>query len=302
MVAATFTETDDFARDAKGTRWLGYLVLSVLVNIVILSAIDLSKQASPITVPLEFKISFSSVAKSSQKAEPIRQPQPVQEAVQIKTPEPVMPTTPAPVMPVTAPVVTKKIAQKAVIQVKKVPETPAPEPVLQAEAVVPAPPAPRPKVKPRLTLAPKPVPAPVVETVAVQPVPVKPLEKVIEPPVQTALAKPTEKPVQLAQEELQGEEGKGPSTIIGQANYKRKFQPRYPRRAADMGQQGEVKLHVLVARDGKAKELKIAQSSGYRLLDKAALAAVRKWEFVPKRQGTVTGASWVSVPVDFKLR
>ncbi|MEP3246219.1 MAG: energy transducer TonB [Sneathiella sp.] len=302
MVAATFTETDDFARDAKGTRWLGYLVLSVLVNIVILSAIDLSKQASPITVPLEFKISFSSVAKSSQKAEPIRQPQPVQEAVQIKTPEPVMPTTPAPVMPVTAPVVTKKIAQKAVIQVKKVPETPAPEPVLQAEAVVPAPPAPRPKVKPRLTLAPKPVPAPVVETVAVQPVPVKPLEKVIEPPVQTALAKPTEKPVQLAQEELQGEEGKGPSTIIGQANYKRKFQPRYPRRAADMGQQGEVKLHVLVARDGKAKELKIAQSSGYRLLDKAALAAVRKWEFVPKRQGTVTVASWVSVPVDFKLR
>ncbi len=302
MVAATFAETDNFAIDAKGTRWLGYLVLSVLVNIAILSAIDLSKKTSPITVPLEFKISFSSRAKSSQKAEPVQQPQPVEEVVKSETSAPVVPAAPAPVTPVTVPIVTKKTAQKAVMQVKKVPEIPAVEPVLQAEAEVLAPPAPRPKVKPRLTYVPKPAPAPVIETVTVQPEPVKPLEKIMEPPVQAALAKPAEKPVQQAQEELQGEEGKGPSTIIGQANYKKRFQPRYPRRAADMGQQGEVKLHVLVARDGKAKELKIAQSSGYRLLDKAALAAVRKWEFVPKRQGAVTVASWVSVPVDFKLR
>lgn len=73
------------------------------------------------------------------------------------------------------------------------------------------------------------------------------------------------------------------STVIHEANYHRWSPPVYPRRALDLGQGGTVTLHARVAPNGLPKELKVAESSGYRLLDLAALAAVKTWEFEPAR-------------------
>ena len=77
--------------------------------------------------------------------------------------------------------------------------------------------------------------------------------------------------------------------------------PRYPYLARRRGQEGQVLLRVLVSAAGVAKAISIRRSSGYRLLDEAALKAVRTWRFVPaqKAGNTVSGA--LDVPVWFRL-
>ncbi len=307
MVALAQTETD------YGVRWLGYLILSVLANIAILSVIDLSRKADPLIIPMEFKISFSSVAKSAQKVEAVQpSPKPIQEITKPikKVVEPIpAPPPPAPIAPV-AEIVTKEVAPKVITLKQEA--APIPEPVQEiAKSEEPPLPIPMPRIKPKLKPLVKPEPKP---QIAQKPKPAEPVKPMLEEqlvaalapepakPVESLTPAPEKKPAQDASDEILGDDGEGLSTVVGKPSYKRKGQPRYPPRALDMGQQGEVKLHVLVARDGKPKELKIAKSSGYRLLDKAALAAVKKWEFIPKRKGAVAVASWVAVPVNFVLR
>jgi protein TonB len=50
------------------------------------------------------------------------------------------------------------------------------------------------------------------------------------------------------------------------------------------------------------EDLQIENSSGFGQLDRAALSAVRKWNFEPGRQGEERIAMWVRVPVTFKLK
>jgi periplasmic protein TonB len=94
----------------------------------------------------------------------------------------------------------------------------------------------------------------------------------------------------------------GALTEIKDATYRKQTPPVYPRRALELGQQGNVILHALIKPDGFPSELKIKDSSGYSLLDKAALAAVRKWEFEPTHKDGTTIASWVRVPIEFVIQ
>ena len=55
--------------------------------------------------------------------------------------------------------------------------------------------------------------------------------------------------------------------------------PVYPLRAKELHLQGKVMLEVLVARDGKVREIKLL--SGDAILAQAAMAAVRQWEYEP---------------------
>jgi TonB family protein len=55
--------------------------------------------------------------------------------------------------------------------------------------------------------------------------------------------------------------------------------PVYPARAKELHLQGKVMLEVLVARDGKVREIKLL--SGDAILAQAAMAAVRQWEYEP---------------------
>lgn len=101
---------------------------------------------------------------------------------------------------------------------------------------------------------------------------------------------------------LQGDEGRSVSTVIRDAGYRRQQPPVYPRRALELGQQGTVLLHAEIMPDGLPRGLKVAQSSGHELLDSAALAAVRKWEFEPVRVNRKKVAGWVRVPVRFVIQ
>ena len=78
--------------------------------------------------------------------------------------------------------------------------------------------------------------------------------------------------------------------------------PVYPAIARQRGNEGIVVLEVYVREDGQVKDLRVARTSEYRLLDKAALKAVRRWQFEPGKQADKPVAMWVRVPVAFRLQ
>jgi protein TonB len=78
--------------------------------------------------------------------------------------------------------------------------------------------------------------------------------------------------------------------------------PPYPDLAKQMRQEGIVMLSVDVNKEGEPVNIEIIQSSGYRLLDQAALKAVRHWKFQPGRIGDLAVDSKVTVPIRFQLQ
>ena len=78
--------------------------------------------------------------------------------------------------------------------------------------------------------------------------------------------------------------------------------PVYPRIARRRNYQGTVLLDVRVTAGGRAAEVKVAHSSGYGVLDRSAVAAVRDWRFEPARRGSQAIETWVEVPVKFELK
>ena len=61
-------------------------------------------------------------------------------------------------------------------------------------------------------------------------------------------------------------------------------------------------MEVLVGPEGKAEEVRLFQSSGYPILDRAAETSVRGWLFQPGKRGAHAVSMWVKVPVRFKLK
>lgn len=77
--------------------------------------------------------------------------------------------------------------------------------------------------------------------------------------------------------------------------------PPYPPLSRRMREEGTVMLRVFVGSDGRPERIELSASSGSSRLDAAAQTAVSRWRFVPARQGDREIASWVVVPVIFKL-
>ena len=77
--------------------------------------------------------------------------------------------------------------------------------------------------------------------------------------------------------------------------------PAYPRRAREQGWEGVVVLQVRVEADGAPAHVEIASSSGHDVLDRAALAAVARWRFLPAQRAGRPLVSSVEVPVRFQL-
>lgn len=77
--------------------------------------------------------------------------------------------------------------------------------------------------------------------------------------------------------------------------------PPYPRSARARGWEGTCVLSVRVRADGSVEDVKLVTSSGFDVLDAAALDAVRGWSFFAARVGGRACASIVEVPIVWRL-
>ena len=75
----------------------------------------------------------------------------------------------------------------------------------------------------------------------------------------------------------------------------------YPEAARDEGVEGRVLVRFTASRDGHALDVSIAQSSGSRALDMAALSLVREKRLPPFPAGAVPDTLPVTVPVTYQL-
>lgn len=89
--------------------------------------------------------------------------------------------------------------------------------------------------------------------------------------------------------------------VAAQPDYLRNPPPTYPWVARRNGWEGTTVVRVDVMTNGAPAQVALVESSGYSVLDEAALAAVRQWKFRPARLGTLPVQSQVDVPVRFRL-
>jgi len=86
-----------------------------------------------------------------------------------------------------------------------------------------------------------------------------------------------------------------------EADYLSNPAPIYPPLSRRLHEQGITCLRVQVNAAGKPTSIEIEQSSGFERLDRAAVAAVWRWSFVPARLRGAAVAAWVIVPIRFTL-
>jgi len=191
-----------------------------------------------------------------------------------------------------------------------------PPPTLEAAIQPPEPPAPlekipEPDIVPeiRVDLPPPEEPPPLKVS------DLKPAEAPKPAPPKPAQPRPAARPTNVAQAATTPDAGNAaftqqattaPGESIaweGQPRYRIPPRPAvYPPRSIELGQQGEVVVRVRLEPDGSAAEIKLWRSSGHGLLDRAALAAVHGWHFMPAMRGGRAVAAWVEIPVRFHLR
>jgi len=163
-----------------------------------------------------------------------------------------------------------------------------PETWLEPE-VVPADVAPLERLDEVEVLLPRPPAPPFPDTVWMQPSPVEP---VAEEPAEAPPEEPTPAP---AEEDRAAVEPP-------QVDATHCPPPAYPRAARRMGQEGVVEILVTVGADGRPTAVAVHQSSGFPLLDDAALEAVKGWRFHPahRADGAAVAGDLV-VPLRFRI-
>lgn len=85
------------------------------------------------------------------------------------------------------------------------------------------------------------------------------------------------------------------------ADYLSNPPPVYPALSRRNQEEGRVVLRVLVGADGRTLSVETKTSSGWPRLDRAAEDAVRRWRFVPAREGDRAVQAHVLVPLSFSL-
>jgi protein TonB len=159
--------------------------------------------------------------------------------------------------------------------------------------------------------------APVQPSPPEKPVPVEPVKQPTPPEIKPII--PIPQPIQVvvvakpvSQTEFHGDvsslkPGTDAITVRAQPdiqakpNYLKNPEPDYPELARRRHQAGLVLLAVKVTAEGRAERVEIKKSSGFSLLDDAAIEAVRDWEFQPARIGSLALESEIEVPVRFEL-
>ncbi len=95
--------------------------------------------------------------------------------------------------------------------------------------------------------------------------------------------------------------GSGEGSSLAVPRYGQNREPHYPATAREQGWQGTALLKVLVLKNGTVGSLEILRSSGYAVLDRSALKAVKEWKFIPAHKDGQPIDLGVEIPVTFRL-
>ncbi|MFP5408569.1 MAG: energy transducer TonB [Gammaproteobacteria bacterium] len=174
------------------------------------------------------------------------------------------------------------------------PRIEAPQPEPKPEPPKPQPPKPvaKPLPAPVLAATPTPVPQPVVAAPEPTPLP-EPAPEVLPPPA----------PAPVVEAPSPAPPAPPAPTPPRPADYLNNPKPPYPSLSKRLGEEGTVRLNILVNPDGSVAWLELAKSSGHPRLDRSAMDTVQSsWKFEPARQGDTPVAAWVIVPIQFTLR
>lgn len=117
-------------------------------------------------------------------------------------------------------------------------------------------------------------------------------KKQVEPPVAAAPSPAESKPAAPVVADTQPD---------FRADYLNNPRPPYPMVARRMGYHGKVVLNVEVLAEGRAGQVQLYSSSGYQILDNAALQTVKSWRFTPARRFGQAITEWFLVPINFSL-
>jgi protein TonB len=96
------------------------------------------------------------------------------------------------------------------------------------------------------------------------------------------------------------EESSSP-VFVQEVQYLRAPKPRYPPLSRKLREEGVVVLKVLINERGEAEKIEIADSSGHKRLDAAAVEAVAAATFRPYLHNGVPRPMLVLVPIEFGL-
>ncbi|WP_299730203.1 energy transducer TonB [uncultured Endozoicomonas sp.] len=155
---------------------------------------------------------------------------------------------------------------------------------------------PQPKAKPLLKKKvkkkepPKKKPEPKKPEVVEKPKPVEKEQKPVEPAMERTAIKESVAPG-LSDEPV----------MVSEPAIQNWVEPRYPKLAQRRNQQGVVMLDVVVDERGAPLTIDILESSGYPVLDKAAIDAVKRWSFKPEQRNSQFVKSRVHIPVAFEI-
>ena len=76
----------------------------------------------------------------------------------------------------------------------------------------------------------------------------------------------------------------------------------YPLIAKKNEWEGTVRIRVVIQPNGLPETISIKKTSGHKVLDNAAIEAVRKTRFIPAKDGNIPVRSIVEIPIKFDLK
>ena len=274
LQGATASNALNASAGRQWTTW--WVVLAVSVHAVVIGGVLYLK-------PTMFKMDAARTSDSADKALPVEW---------IGQAPPIVAVPSPPLQPRVAP---------------QTPPAPAPTPV----PAVPAPvPAPVPVPVPVISIAPAPPPAAPPESPEMPPAteaergPLAATQAPDSAQVSSASPVPDVTPSQ-APNQSENENRVGETTaqrVLPQVITARRVAPIYPATSRRRSEEGDVVLDVLVGADGRVTQITVAGSSDFERLDKAAVAAVQQWRFVPGRVAGEPQAMRLRVPIRFQLR
>lgn len=127
------------------------------------------------------------------------------------------------------------------------------------------------------------------------------LEPTVIPPDEV-IVPPAETPMPPSENAIAATEAVAPPGPPSQElKTKSRVEPMYPPAARRAGEEGTVRLRILVDERGVPRDVQVAQGSGFTRLDQAAIEAVRKWRFAAATNGSQAITAWTQVSITFRL-